>query len=82
LGFTCSNTYVDSGSHPDEQQHHQQWQYWSRLAAVGARMCTAGSGRDVSMLCYAFAAADVTVGRKGCAWVRQPGLAGHMHPCQ
>jgi hypothetical protein len=57
--FTCSSVYQLSSSGLGEQQQERlalQQLYWARLAAVGARVVAGGTPRDVSTLCYAFAA--------------------------
>jgi hypothetical protein len=73
LGFTCSSVYQPLSSSSSnngmleeqelKQRLQQQRQYWQRLAAVGSRVVQAGDPRDVSTLCYAFAAGGHKVGK-------------------
>jgi hypothetical protein len=61
LGYTCNCDYNSSSSSSRKQQQQQQLlrqqQYWRRLAELTLEVApTAATGRDLSSLCYGFAA--------------------------
>jgi hypothetical protein len=64
VGYTCNSDYNSSSSSSRKQQQQQQLlrqrQYWGRLAELTLEVApTAATGRDLSSLCYGFAAGRI-----------------------